>query len=172
MSEPRRVVDTRQGPIALRPERPDDDAFLLRLFDAARGSVLRLGGVPEPMVEQLVAMQHRAQTQTYRGTFPRAAFSIIEHESVPIGRIVENEEPDAVHVVDIALLPQFQAKGIGTALVRALQADWAARGCGARAQVAFDNAPSLKLFRRLGFVEIDPDERPYLRLRWSRPAPV
>jgi ribosomal protein S18 acetylase RimI-like enzyme len=170
MNEQRRVIDTPQGPIMLRPEKPEDEAFLLRLFDAARGSVLRLGGVPEPMATHLVAMQHRAQTQTYRGMFPQAAFSIIDREGAPIGRMIEDEEADAVHIVDIALLPQFQAKGIGTALMRALREQWTARGRGARAMVAFDNEPSLKLFRKLGFVQTGPDEMPYLRLRWSPPA--
>jgi GNAT superfamily N-acetyltransferase len=163
------MIDTPRGPIVLRPEWPEDGPFLLHLFAANRSGILRLAGLPDQMVEHLIQVQHQSQTRTYRTLFPRAQYWIIELADLPIGRLIEHDEQEVIYFTDIAILPAHQAQGLGSVLIGTLMRDWAARGRDARAKAPIDNVPSLKLFRRLGFVETGMDETAYVNLRWRRP---
>ena len=165
-----RTVASPTGPLSLRPETPADAPFLAALFASRAAPMLRMAGLPEPQVEQLVALQHRAQTASYRAAFPDARFLIVEQGS-PVGRLVEHDEPGGAYVVDIALLPQRQGQGLGSALVRELQARQAALGLGVRARVAAGNGASRAMFRKLGFVESGADQAGDLTLTW-RPERV
>ncbi|HEY2755747.1 MAG TPA: GNAT family N-acetyltransferase [Pseudolabrys sp.] len=167
--EASRVIATPRGDVTLRPERPVDDGFLSRLFMLNNIGILHQAGLPQAMISQLIAMQHRSQTATYRGMFPDARFWIVECNGEPIGRYIEYDEDNAVYIVDVALLPDHQARGIGPALVRGTQKACESRGCGARAKVMVNNEPSLKMLHRLGFVDIGTDAHAYSTLFWYPP---
>jgi GNAT superfamily N-acetyltransferase len=166
MSSERRIVATPRGDFIMRPERPQDDAFLFRLFAANNTGILRLAGFPDEAIERLVAFQYRSQTATYRGMFPDAAYSIVAFGGEDIGRFIEHDEIDVVYFVDFVLFPEHRAKGLGSALTRALMQEWAAKGRGTRVKVMINNEPSLKMCRKLGFVQGEPDEMAYVELRW------
>jgi len=161
----RLVTTTSRGDVSLRAEQPDDEAFLYRLF-AVNNDIFRQGNVPPDTAEALLAMQHRARTLSYRAAFPSARFWIVEFNDSPVGRYIENDEPDAVYVVDIALLPEFQRGGFGSALIRSTQRLCAPRGM--RAKVLAHNEASLKMFRRFGF-EPHGEEGPHIVLVWPPP---
>ena len=61
---------------------------------------------------------------------------------------------DELRIVDIALLPQWCNRGIGSALVTALQGEAAAAGKPLRIHVERFN-PALRLYERLGFRQIE-----------------
>jgi GNAT superfamily N-acetyltransferase len=103
----------------------------------------------------MVAFQYRSQTANNRALFPGAAFSIIESEGEPIGRLIEHDEGETVYFVDFALLPERQAKGLGTAYIEMVAAEWALKGRAARVEVRYGNAHSLKLCQNLGFVLLE-----------------
>jgi ribosomal protein S18 acetylase RimI-like enzyme len=167
LSDAPRVIATPRGDVRLRLERPEDDAFLFRLFTLNNIGILREAGLPQAMIDNLIVMQHRSQTATYRAMFPSALFWIVERNGEPIGRYIEHDEDNRVYIVDIALLPENQAAGIGPALVRDTLSTCAAHGRGARAKVMVNNKPSLKMLHRLGFVDADTDDQAYLTLYWS-----
>jgi RimJ/RimL family protein N-acetyltransferase len=169
MTEQRRIVETKRGPFTLRPERPEDDDFLFQLFRADNIDVLILMGLPEEMVEQLIQFQYRSQTATYRFMFPEAAFSIIEWEGETIGRLIEHDEEDVVYFVDFVLVPERQSQGLGTAFIRAVMDEWAARGRGTRVKIMFNNEPSLKLCQKLGMTLTEPNDMGYIEMRWYPP---
>jgi ribosomal protein S18 acetylase RimI-like enzyme len=170
MSKQVRHIDAAGTAISVREQAAEDDAFLYSLFRANNMRTLELSGLPLAFLDDLVAMQHRSRMQTYQKMFPAAAWSIVECAGQPVGEIVEHDEGDRIYVVDIALLPDWQARGLGTALMREVMARCAARGIGVRAKVMINNEPSLKMFRKLGFVASAPDEVSYIELRF--PAPV
>ena len=64
-----------------------------------------------------------------------------------------DRRPDALLIVDIALLPAHRGAGIGTDILRGLLAEAAASGRPVRIHVERTN-PALRLYRRLGFVPI------------------
>jgi ribosomal protein S18 acetylase RimI-like enzyme len=140
-----------RGILRLRPEREEDHAFRFRLFCDARPD-LALLPLPAAAREQLVTMQFRAQTMSYRAQFPAARFDIIELEESPIGRIAVDRPGAVIHIVDQALSPSFRNLGIGSAIMRALMGEAERAGLPLRLQVASDNAAALRLYLRLGFV--------------------
>jgi ribosomal protein S18 acetylase RimI-like enzyme len=103
----------------------------------------------------MISFQYRSQSDTHRAMFPDAIFSIIESEGRPIGRLIECDEGETVYFVDFALLPERQAKGLGTAYIEMVADEWAQRGRAARVEVRYDNEHSLKLCRNLGFVLLE-----------------
>ncbi len=157
------------GTVRLRSATAEDAPFQLMLFCAHTGAALRLGGLPEAMIENLLGMQYRSRANSYRNQFPQARWSIIEAADGPIGELIEHDETDAIYVVDIALLPDQQRRGIGSALVRALMAAGAARG-GVRALVMIGNEPSRRMFRGLGFAETWDNRAANVEFRWRPPT--
>ncbi len=85
MTDERRTIVTPRGTFVLRPERPEDDPFLFRLFVANNIQILQMAGFAPEMIEKLIAVQHRSQTATYRGMFPHAIYSIVEFEGQEVG---------------------------------------------------------------------------------------
>jgi len=71
---------------------------------------------------------------------------------VAAGRVDTDWGPDALHLVDIALLPAFQSKGIGGRVLAGLIEEAAARGLPMDLHVEAEN-PARRLYRRLGFEE-------------------
>jgi acetyltransferase (GNAT) family protein len=164
MEAPRRY-DTKFGTVTLRRERAGDEAFLLALFASHAARPLRLAGLPEEAIAKLIAFQHRSADATQRTTFPNAVYSIIESDGAPIGRLIEEDEGDAVYYVDFALLPERQAKGLGTAFIGMLSDEWGKQGKAARVEVLINNVHSLKLCSNLGFVAQSEPKSGYVNLR-------
>ena len=140
-----------RGVLRLRPEREEDQAFRFRLFCDARPDLALLPLATE-VRDQLMTMQFRAQTLSYRAQAPAARFDIMELEGTPIGRIVVDRPGTMIHIVDQALSPPFRNLGIGSAIMRALMGEAEQAGLPLRLQVASDNAAALRLYLRLGFV--------------------
>jgi GNAT superfamily N-acetyltransferase len=164
-----RRYDTAHGSVALRPERPEDEAFLLELFRSHSTGVLELAGMPPDAIDKLIDFQYRSQTATYRDLFPNAAFWIIQSGGIPIGRLIEEDEGDAVYFVDFALLPDRQRKGLGSAFIDMVADEWAKRGIAARVKVLINNEASLKLCRKCGFVQNESFDMGFIGLRREPP---
>jgi GNAT superfamily N-acetyltransferase len=162
-----RHYETRCGTVSLRRQETADAAFLFALFCAHAGRPLRQGGLPEAAIAPMMDFQYRASTAAHRTLFPNAAYGIIESAGAPIGRLIEQEEGDAVYFVDFALVPERQAHGLGTAFIEMVADEWATRGRDARVEVQMLNEPSLKLCRKLGFLQTA-EKMGYIELR--RPA--
>jgi ribosomal protein S18 acetylase RimI-like enzyme len=152
----------------MRPARADDEPLLARLFADARGGELRSAGLGELEVELLLGIQRRAQEAEYRAAYPQAEHSIVEVGGEPVGRIVIDRRPGEVRIVDIALLERCRGQGIGSRLLRALQADAAATGRMLGLCVARGN-PAARLYARLGFREVAADEM-YVEMAWQPEA--
>jgi GNAT superfamily N-acetyltransferase len=139
----------------MRPEQPDDDAFLNALFKSHTERPLKRVGLPDAEIEKMVAMQYRSQSATNRALYPNALYSIIESGGRAIGRLIEQDEGETVYFVDFALVPERQAQGLGTAYIELIADEWALKGRAARVEVRYDNAHSLKLCKNLGFVLLE-----------------
>jgi ribosomal protein S18 acetylase RimI-like enzyme len=157
------------GPrIGLRPARAADERLLARVFADARGGELRSAGLGELEVELLLGIQRRAQDAEYRAAYPQAEHSIIEVDGEAVGRIVIDRRPGEVRIVDIALRETCRGRGIGSSVLRALQADAAAAGRMLGLRVARGN-PAGRLYARLGFREVAVDAM-YVEMAWQPEA--
>jgi ribosomal protein S18 acetylase RimI-like enzyme len=159
---------TAQGTLSLRPAAggPSEEAFLYLLFSSTRSPELRFIPLGEREREFLLQMQFRSMNATYRESFPKARYEIVELDRWPVGRIVTEVRPHCVHYVDIALLPDVQGMGIGGALLEAMLEEPRKLGLPARLKVLPYNFQALRLYRRLGFVKIA-DEAPHFLMEWQ-----
>lgn len=147
----------------LRPETEDDTPFLFRLYASTREQELAqaIGWSAEQKLA-FITQQFQAQRQHYRNFIPNCSYQVIEHDAVPVGRLYLEERVTQVHITDIVLLPEMRGNGAGTAMLKALIGFAHARGKGLGIFVEKFN-PALRLYRRLGFVEIG-DSDVYLEM--------
>jgi RimJ/RimL family protein N-acetyltransferase len=142
--------------IALRREEAGDRAFAGQLYAANRMAELALTGWPMQAKADFLRDQFEAQSRHLRSAWPRAdRFTLIDRATrSPIGRLYVSRRSAAWHLIEIGLLPQVQRRGIGSALVRALQTAAAGAGAGLLdLEVARDNPRAAALYERLGFVD-------------------
>jgi ribosomal protein S18 acetylase RimI-like enzyme len=157
------------GPMTLRPEREDDQAFRYELFRVSRPPEWDMVQLDPQLREQLDRHQFAAQTSSYRTQFAKARFDIIEFGGERIGRIVVDRPGNELHIVDQAIVPHMRNKGLGTAMMRVLMDEAARAGIPVRLTVASTNDPSLRLYLRLGFVETGAVPM-YVEMHWTAPA--
>lgn len=136
--------------VTLRPAEAGDEAFLFALYRSTREQELAGWGWSAGQQDAFLKMQFAAQRRHYEASYPDATHRIIVLGERPIGRMLVAREPDAIHLVDIALLPGLRGGGIGTALIRGLLAEGRERGVPVRLSVLKAN-PALRLYERLGF---------------------
>jgi RimJ/RimL family protein N-acetyltransferase len=156
------------GVVTLRAEREADRDFRYQLFCDSRQPEFALL-LPPDAFRQVMAHQFQAQTVSYRAEFPQARFDIIELDARPIGRIVVDRPGNRLHIIDQAIVPELRGRGIGTAIMRALMDEAAARRVPVTLQVASDNDPSARLYLRLGFVPTGAATI-YTELAWTPPG--
>jgi len=123
---------------------PADHELLWEIFRSSRAGPLA------DLPESLLRMQHRARELAYaadRATDDR----LLLVDGRPAGRLLVWRTALEHRVVDIAMLPQYRRRGLGTLVLRALirEAEEAAKPL--RLTVAADNQGALELYQRLGF---------------------
>ena len=151
--------------MSLRPATAADDAFLRRVYASTRQEELAQLPWSEAEKQAFLAMQFDAQDRHYRAHFPDARFDIVERAGLPIGRLIVERAEDEIHLLDIELLPEHRGAGAGSALLRELLAEAAARSKRVTIHVERANR-ARRLYERLGFrVEAD-DDAIYLFMVW------
>ena len=154
--------------IRLRRATPADDSFLYRVFAGTRRHELAATGWDELAQDALLRTQHTAQQRSYRSEYPDASFDIVLLWGYPAGRLYVNRGTHTIHVIDIALLPEFRARGLGTHLLAALLEEGAAGE--RRVSLNVDGSNRARgLYERLGFRVVRGDGV-YLGLEWLPPS--
>jgi ribosomal protein S18 acetylase RimI-like enzyme len=137
-------------PIRARAPDDGDAAFLARLYASTRMDLHSATADPV-FVASLIAMQQRFQAAGYRNDFPGASYLLLEHQGLPCGRIVVDAGPLALRLVDIALLAEVRGQGLGSHILRALQACAAWSGLSLTLAVHHSNPRARRLYLALGF---------------------
>ncbi len=148
-----------------RPITDSDRTFLLKLYGSTRTDELALTGWTEDQKKEFLNQQFSAQHTYYQENFPNASFLIIQDGETPVGRIYTDRRPDEIRLIDIALLPDYRGRGLGTALLEELIAEASKAGKPLRIHVEKFN-PALRLYERLGFRHIA-DSGVYFLMEWS-----
>jgi GNAT superfamily N-acetyltransferase len=149
--------------VLLRPERPEDERFIFRLYASTRTEELAQVPWSDEQKAAFLDMQLRAQLTDYRRNYPDAEWLVMEFAGEPVGRLYLHRRDASHHVLDIALLPQQRGRGIGGAVIRALLDEAAGVGKPVTVHVEKYN-PAMRLYRRLGFVT-DQDQGVYDLMR-------
>jgi len=138
----------------LRPAGADDRAFLLRVYASTREEELGLVDWSDEQKAAFVLQQFEAQDEHYREHYDPATFDVIEVDGEPAGRLYVARWEDEIRIIDIALLPGYRGRGIGTALLKALLDEAAAARKRLSIHVELNN-PARRLYERLGFAPVE-----------------
>jgi ribosomal protein S18 acetylase RimI-like enzyme len=122
---------------ALRPVTPDDLPFLWTLREAA----MRPNYEPVEGWDEAVQRERAAESLVGR---------LVLVDGEPVGVLTVKDRGHELHLTWVAVLPSFQGRGLGTALVQLAQSEAAATGRPLSLHVQPDN-PARRLYERLGF---------------------
>lgn len=141
------------------------------LAETLAESTRRSGGDPVLLTSgPLLEVQFQGQSRAYASAYPEASHYIVSRSSdaAPIGRmLIDWTPPGATQGVDLAILPEARAGAPGLLLLRAWLGTCDRLGRAARLHVTPDN-PARRLYRRLGFIEVDATAFPIPMLREPR----
>lgn len=121
-------------------------------------------GLKDAFLEQQFALQHQHYVAHYAG----ADFLVVDAAAGLVGRLYLQRTAAGHRVVDISLFEAWRGRGLGRALLEAVQAEAAALGRGVDLSVAHHNVDARRLYLRLGFEPVGRDDS-HERLAW-RPA--
>jgi len=151
------------GPrLSLREAGAGDREFLYRVFASTREEELAFVDWDAEQVESFLRMQFEAQDRFYRQHYAGASFAVVECDGEPAGRLYVARWPEEIRIMDIAILPAFRGRGIGTALLSAVIGEAERERKRVSIHVERYN-PARRLYARFGFQEVE-DRGVYLFL--------
>ena len=134
----------------LRPIQLVDLPFLQTVYGSTRVDVQNNTAWTTAQKSAFIQQQFYAQHAHYQAHYKGADFDLILLKKKPIGRLYVHRQPTDIRVVDIALLPKYQNKGIGGFLLKNIMAEGKKHHKTVSLHVEKTN-PALKLYERLGF---------------------
>lgn len=140
----------------LRPAVPADREFLLHVYETTRTEEVARTGWDDATRAAFLRQQAHAQDVDYRGR-PEIEFFVVTYDGTDVGRLYRADMPGELRLVDLALLPEWRNRGLGSALLVDLLAEADERRLPVTLHVEFWN-PAQALYRRLGFVEVGHNE--------------
>jgi GNAT superfamily N-acetyltransferase len=150
----------------LRPIRREDEEFLYRVYASTRVEELAVVPWADEQKDAFLRMQFAAQHRYYQENYPGSPFDLVLVEGEPAGRLYVARWKEELRIIDIALLPEYRRRGIGTAVLAHLTAEAAGKALPLRIHVERFN-PARALYERLGFRPVA-DRGVYLFLEWAQ----
>jgi len=160
-----RTFESTPARATLQPAGAEDEAFLFEVYASTRAEELAPVGWSQPQREGFLRTQFSAQDKHYRENYPGAEFQIIHMGGEPVGRLYVHRRANEIRIMDIALLPAYRGRGIGTMLLEEILAEGAAAGKSVTIHVEMFN-PALRWYERLGFRKVTANG-PYHLMKWS-----
>ena len=119
--------------------------------------------------EAFLRMQFDAQRSEYSARYPDAEYDVIRLDGQPVGRLWIGRDAAQIRLLDIALLPEAQNRGVGAALLRRMIAEARHTGKKLRHMVFMSNPDAKRFYERLGFRVIE-DLGAYQHMEWQASA--
>lgn len=160
------MINTSDHCTQLRPITDADLPFLLQVYISTRIAELNATGLPLNVQMQFLESQFQLQHRHYQTHFASAQFQIVVVNGQDAGRLYYGWEGDTLHLIDIALLPKFQHRGIARTLMSELMAQTCARNGDLMLRVQMQN-PVRNWYLKLGFVAGDHDGV-YQQMHWRQ----
>ena len=161
-------LNIKDSSVKLRLFSENDISFLKKVYFSTREEELKqVTDWSEEMKTAFLKQQFDAQHEYYQKNYVEASFYIIEKNKKEAGRLYYQENfQDSVRIIDIALLPAFQKKGIGTQILKGIfeRAKEIERNVTIHVE-SFN--PVMNLYIRLGFEKISETNGVYHLLQWN-----
>lgn len=136
--------------ITYRALHSGDLPFLASLYRSTREAELARTPWTEANKQAFIAMQFEAQHRHYQEHYPDALWLVIERDARPVGRLYLERWTREYRIIDIALIPEVQGQGFGSAILQDLMEEAREAGKALSIHVEKEN-PAMRLYHRLGF---------------------
>lgn len=143
--------------VTRRPVQDDDLPFLLAVYGSTRADEMAQLPWSDDQKSAFLKSQLEAQHTYYAQVFPSAEREVLLVDGDPAGRFYVDRGLNEIHVIDIALLPPYRNRGIGSRLLGEILAEGERTGVKVTIYVEKNN-PAKRLYQRLGFEVIDQDD--------------
>jgi ribosomal protein S18 acetylase RimI-like enzyme len=153
---------------SLRSVTEADLGFLYEVYASTRQDELQGVAWSAEQKNEFLRFQFEAQHRYYLQQFPSASYSVVVVDGNAAGRLYIDRRNDEIRIIDIALLPEYRRRGIGSSLVAAILDEALPPTRVVRIHVERDN-PALRLYERLGFERIE-DQGVYWLMEWRQPS--
>jgi ribosomal protein S18 acetylase RimI-like enzyme len=141
---------SKQLAVTTRPMNDDDSMLLFELYASARADELSRSGWATPQQRAFFRMQAQNQERYFLRHHEHLDRRTICINGFSAGRLLVDRPSHAIVIVDLALLPAFRARGVGTMLIRGLLDEAAERNLPVHMQVP-KSSDSVGTCERLGF---------------------
>lgn len=144
MTEKIKTIEGCEEFFTLRQATDEDVEFLFNVSTLAmRPTVLEINPNRE--------FNEQEEFQKYKEKFIASEVEIIKHEGQDVGRLRVVRSVDSMYVGGIQILPEFQGKGIGTALFESLIQEANELGMPITLEVHEVNQDAFRFYEKLGF---------------------
>ena len=150
--------------LRLRPVQPEDAAFLLRVYAAARAAEMAMVPWTPEQKEAFLRSQFDAQTRDYSARNPDAEHSVLVYDGREVGRSFVTRDAGKIHILDVTVLTGERGKGAGSAFVQRMQQEASAARLPLTIYVETFN-PALIFLTKRGF-RPEKEEGIHLLLQW------
>lgn len=143
--------------ISIRRIEPNEEDFLAEVYAGTRREEIAAWGWSELQQQAFLRMQFAAQLCWYQAAYPDAESMLILLDAIRIGRILLQRGAARIHLIDVALLPNYRNAGFGTSILTDLIAESQVTNVPLTLQVLKTNR-AVRWYERLGFSKIEDDE--------------
>ena len=151
--------------VSLRPVTDADQEFLVGVYASTRAAELAQVDWDESQKDAFIRWQFGLQRQEYDTRYPDARYEVILVDDQPAGRIWIGTDDTQIRLLDIALLTDFQNRGVGAYLLQQLIEEARQANKPLRHMVFMLNDNAHRFYERLGFVTIE-DVGGYKHMEW------
>lgn len=160
--------------ISLRPIRDEDLSILSEIYGSTREKELKqVDFWTSEQKEAFILQQFMAQHEYYQKNYVGASFYVIQQDNVVIGRLYIHQDfqNQGVRIIDIAILPNWQSKGIGKGILVDILKSAEKIESPVSIHVESFN-PAKQLYERLGFKKISETNGVYHLMEWRVEATI
>jgi ribosomal protein S18 acetylase RimI-like enzyme len=144
----------KQLAVTTRPMNDDDSMLLFELYASTRADELSRSGWATPQQRSFFRMQAQNQERYFLRHYDHLDRRTICINGFSAGRLLVDRPSQAIVIVDLALLPAFRERGVGSMLIRSLLEEAAERGLTVHMELQ-KNSDALQTCERLGFRHAD-----------------
>lgn len=116
------------------------------------------------VIERTWGWDEAWQQADFDRRFDEYLVSVIECDGCAAGGLLVEPKPDSVYIHELQLMPEYQSRGIGTAVIQGVIGDAVSRGVAVTLSVVPANPRAKQLYERLGFY-VTAVEAPFYRMR-------
>lgn len=146
------VSEIESNKVKLRPVVDADREFLFAVYCSTRRDEVASFGWKDAQQNVFLEMQFTSRLSAYKMQFPMAEYFAILFDEAPAGTLIVSRTDYHISITDIAVLPEYQKKGIGTYVVEQLKGEAARSNKPLVLRVDKFNIAAKKFYERLGLV--------------------